>query len=136
MIDQPVRNIITLILAFTGLVSLFIWFLRESTYQPLLKKSVTAFLAISILVALAILRIEGVSGDLVPQFAFRWQARRDALLPSAATIAKQTTNKNVSLGWDATADDFPCFLGPAGTASIDGIEVDTNWEANPPKCHS
>ena len=134
VIDQAVRNIITLILAFTGLVSLFVWFLRESTFQPLLKKSVTAFLVISILAALAVLRIEGVSGDLVPQFAFRWQARRDALLPSAATIAKQTTNKNVSLGWDATADDFPCFLGPAGTASIDGIEVDTNWEANPPKC--
>ncbi len=134
VIDQAVRNIITLILAFTGLVSLFVWFLRESTFQPLLKKSVTAFLTTSILVALAVLRIEGVSGDLVPQFAFRWQARRDALLPSAAIIAKQTTNKNVSLGWDATADDFPCFLGPAGTASIDGIEVDTNWEAKPPKC--
>jgi outer membrane protein assembly factor BamB len=89
---------------------------------------------ISVLLALAVLRIEGVSGDLVPQFAFRWQARRDSLLPSAAAIAKQTTNKNVSSGWTATANDFPCFLGPEGTASIDGIEVDTNWEANPPKC--
>jgi outer membrane protein assembly factor BamB len=134
VIDQAVRNIITLILTFTGLVSLFIWFLRESTFRPLVKKSVTAFLVISVLLALAVLRIEGVSGDLVPQFAFRWQARRDSLLPSAAAIAKQTTNKNVSSGWTATANDFPCFLGPEGTASIDGIEVDTNWEANPPKC--
>ena len=134
VIDQAVRNIITLILAFTGLVSLFIWFLRESTFQPRVKKSVTAFLVISVLLALALLRIDGVSGDLVPQFAFRWQARRDALLPSAATIAKQTTNKNVSSGWTATSDDFPRFLGPEGTASLDGIELDTNWKANPPQC--
>ena len=134
VIDQAVRNIITLILAFTGFVSLFIWFLRESTFQPRAKKSVTSFVVISVLLALALLRIDGVSGDLVPQFAFRWQARRDALLPSAAAIAKQTTNKNVSSGWQATSDDFPHFLGPEGTASLDGIELDTNWQANPPQC--
>ena len=134
VIDQAVRNIITLILAFTGFVSLFIWFLRESTFQPRAKKSVTSFVVISVLLALALLRIDGVSGDLVPQFAFRWQARRDALLPSAAAIAKQTTNKNVSSRWQATSDDFPHFLGPEGTASLDGIELDTNWQANPPQC--
>ncbi len=134
VIDQAVRNIITLILAFTGLVSLFIWFLRESTFQPRVKKTVTTCLIISILLCLAVFRIEGVSGDLVPQFAFRWRARRDSLLPSAATIAKQTNRKNVSFGWTATVDDFPRFLGPEGTASLDGIEIDMEWKTNPPQC--
>ena len=40
----------------------------------------------------------------------------------------------MSSEWTATADDFPCFLGPEGTASLDGVELDTNWQANPPQC--
>ena len=134
VIDHAVRNIITLILVFTGLVSLLIWFLKESTFAPRVKKTVAVFLVLSIIFALASLRIEGVSGDLVPEFAFRWQARRDSLLPSAATLAYQSSNKNMSSEWTATADDFPCFLGPEGTASLDGVELDTNWQANPPQC--
>ncbi|NBP88817.1 MAG: hypothetical protein EBU59_10005, partial [Planctomycetia bacterium] len=78
VIDQAVRNIITLILAFSGLMAVFIWFLRESRYRPTVKRGVTASLVALILLALAVLRIERVSGDLVPQFAFRWQARKDA----------------------------------------------------------
>ena len=134
VIDHAVRNIITLILVFTGLVSLLIWFLKESTFAPRIKKSVAGFLVFSIILALAILRIEGVSGDLVPEFAFRWQARRDSLLPSAATLAHQSSNNNMSSEWTATADDFPRFLGPEGTASLDGVELDRNWQANPPQC--
>ncbi|MCK4684121.1 MAG: hypothetical protein KAT44_04115, partial [Pirellulales bacterium] len=134
VIDHAVRNIITLILVFTGLVSLLIWFLKESTFAPRVKKTVAVFLVLSIIFALASLRIEGVSGDLVPEFAFRWQARRDSLLPSAATLAHQSSNNNMSSEWTATADDFPRFLGPEGTASLDGVELDTNWQANPPQC--
>ena len=38
VIDQAVRNIITLILSFTGCMSLFIWFIRESDFRPIVKK--------------------------------------------------------------------------------------------------
>ena len=134
VIDQAVRNIITLILAFTGCVSLFIWFIRESDFQTVVKKRGTVGLVTLIILALAVLRIERVSGDLVPQFAFRWQARSDALLPPAATIANRTNNQKTSSIWNASPDDSPCFLGPQGTASIDGIEIDTTWSRHPPRC--
>ena len=134
VIDQAVRNIITLILAFTGCVSLFIWFIRESDFQTVVKKRGTVGLVALIILALAVLRIERVSGDLVPQFAFRWQARSDALLPPAATIANRTNNQKASSIWNASPDDSPCFLGPQGTASIDGIEIDTTWSRHPPRC--
>ena len=134
VIDQAVRNIITLILAFTGCVSLFIWFIRESDFQTVVKKRGTVGLVALIILALAVLRIERVSGDLVPQFAFRWQARSDSLLPPAATIANRTNNQKASSIWNASPDDSPCFLGPQGTASIDGIEIDTTWSRHPPRC--
>ena len=131
VIDQAVRNIITLILAFSGLMAVFIWFLRESRYRPTVKKGVTASLVALILLALAVLRIERVSGDLVPQFAFRWQARKDALLPSAATVARQATAP--AGDWKAGPDDFPQFLGPNGTGSLPALAIDAAWASRPPR---
>ena len=131
VIDQAVRNIISLILAFSGLMVVFIWFLRESQYRPTIKKGVTAGLIVTALLAVAVLRIERVSGDLVPQFAFRWQAHRDTMLPSAATIARQATA--IAGDWKARGEDFPQFLGPEGTGCLPTLAIDTDWESRPPR---
>lgn len=131
VIDQAVRNIITLILAFSGLMAVFVWFLRESQYRPVIKKGVSAGLIAVILLAVAVLRVERVSGDLVPQFAFRWQAHRDTMLPSAATIARQATT--TSSDWTAQPGDFPRFLGPEGTSCLPSLSIDTDWESHPPR---
>ncbi|NDH95261.1 MAG: hypothetical protein EBZ13_12180, partial [Planctomycetia bacterium] len=131
VIDQAVRNIITLILAFSGLVSLLIWFLRESDHSPRLKKGVASGLAAAVLIAVALLRIERVSGDLVPEFAFRWQASRDTMLPSAAAAARATSQAGST--WTATAGDFPRFLGPNGNASLPDVAIGSDWQTNPPR---
>ncbi len=133
VVDQAVRNIITLILAFSGLVVVYVWFLRESGHSRSLKKGVSIGLAALILVALAALRIERVSGDLVPQFAFRWQPRRDALLPSATSAARQAGALNAASPWVETAADFPCFLGPTGTNRLVNVEIATDWNDTPPR---
>ena len=131
VVDQAVCNIITLILAFSGLVSLLIWFLRESGHSPTLKKGVASGLAVAVLLAIALLRIERVSGDLVPEFAFRWRASHDTLLPSAAAIARGTGQS--AAGWTATPGDFPQFLGPAGNASLPDVTIGTDWQTDPPQ---
>jgi len=133
VVDQAVRNIITLILAFSGLVVVYVWFLRESGHSRNLKKGVSFGLVAVTLIALAVLRIERVSGDLVPQFAFRWQARRDALLPSAASVARRATTPTTTTPWVKTVADFPCFLGPAGTNCIADADIATAWTDTPPR---
>jgi hypothetical protein len=40
IVDQAVRNIITLILCFSALMSLMVWFLRESGHAPAVKRAV------------------------------------------------------------------------------------------------
>jgi hypothetical protein len=67
IVDQAVRNIITLILCFAGLMSLLIWFLRESDHGKPLKQMVLGGLLGAVVVAAGTLRIERVSGDLVPE---------------------------------------------------------------------
>lgn len=129
IIDQAVRNIITLILCFSALVSLLLWFARESGHPTWLKQSVCGALLGAVVVAAGMLRVERVSGDLVPEFNWRWAPSRDRQLSPAATpLAGQA-----AAPWAATPDDFPQFLGPDGQLGSDRIALDPDWTARPPR---
>ena len=127
VIDGAVRNIITLILAFAALVSVVLWFLRESAHPASRKRALGYTLLGLVAAGLATLRIERVSGDLVPQFRFAWQKSRDTLL--ARPDAKGAAGREAAVPWQASRDDFPRFLGPAGDASLPASAPvpETDW---------
>jgi len=128
IVDQAARNIISLILCFAALVSGVLWFLRESGHSPALKRLVGYGLVAGVTLAAASLRIERVSGDLVPELRPRWLPARDRLLPPV------TAGGEAGRPWDPTPGDYPRFLGPAGGAAIDGPTLDPDWSARPPAC--
>lgn len=132
IVDQAVRNIITLILCFSALVSLLVWFVRESGHPTWLKQSVFGALLGAVVVAAGMLRIERVSGDLVPEFNWRWAASRDQQL-AAVPGPDPGQAAAVAAPWETTPDDFPRFLGPDGRLGIDGVELDPDWAAKPPR---
>ena len=127
IVDQAVRNIITLILCFAALVSLVLWFLRESGHAAWLKRTVGYGLLAAVMLAVGTLRIERVSGDLIPEFRLRWMPARDRLLPQVAA------GREAAGSWEPTPADYPRFLGPAGTAAVDGPVLDPDWGARPPR---
>ncbi len=129
IIDQAVRNIIMLILGFCGLLSLVVWFLRESGYSLMAKRGLGYGLLLTIVVMVALLRIERVSGDLVPELRLRWMPSRDRLLPPAKVAAQATPAGS----WKPTPGDFPRFLGPHGSTSLDGPVLDRDWAHRPPQ---
>lgn len=134
VVDQAVRNIITLILCFSGLVAVLLWFLRESGHETRLKKAVLAGLLGIVALAATVLRIERVSGDLVPEFAFRWNPSRDRLLPrQTLTDRPLQTDAAAAVSWEPAAGDFPEFLGPAGGCGLDRPTLDPDWSAKPPQ---
>ena len=134
IVDQAVRNIITLILGFSGLMTLVIWFIRESGHSPAMKRAVVGGLLAAVAVGVAVLRIERVSGDLVPEFAFRWSPPRDRLLSTKPAVAGAAAGGEAIGGpWTATPRDFWRFLGPDGTASIESPALDPDWQARPPR---
>lgn len=143
IVDQAVRNIITLILAFAGLVSLLLWFVRESGHALWLRQGLLGALLGLVVVAVGTLRIERVSGDLVPEFTWRWAPARDRRLearpaggPAADTAPAAVPggdSRAAAPAWEATADDFPRFLGPAGSCSLEGPALDPDWAARPPR---
>jgi outer membrane protein assembly factor BamB len=133
VVDQAVRNIITLILAFAALVSLVLWFVRESGHAPALKQMVFGGLLGLVVVAAGVLRIERVSGDLVPEFNWRWAPSRDRLLPKPEQGEANPRQADAAGAWAASAQDFPRFLGPAGDAGLPGPALVADWQATPPR---
>jgi outer membrane protein assembly factor BamB len=135
IVDQAVRNIITLILSFSALVSLVLWFVRESGYSAAVKRGLVGAILATVALAAAVLRIERVSGDLVPEFAFRWSPPRDALLPRAAAPRPAVGDPTAVAAdpWQSAPGDFWRFLGPDGTASVESPTLDPDWEARPPR---
>ena len=129
IVDAAVRNIITLILGFSAVMSVLIWFLVESGHPWRLKRAVGLGLLGIVAAACAIFRIERVSGDLVPQLVFRWSPSRDRLLPQVAP-AKAAVE---AAAWAETPGDFPRFLGPTGSGSLEGPILDPAWESRPPE---
>ncbi|MFM8890691.1 MAG: PQQ-binding-like beta-propeller repeat protein, partial [Planctomycetia bacterium] len=132
VVDQAVRNIITLILCFAGLVSVMVWLVRESGHTRAVKRAVVGGLLGAVGLAALAVRIERVSGDLVPEFAWRWRPSRDRLLPAATTAPPPAADAGIS--WPAvSAGDFPRFLGPAGDGVLESPVLDADWAARPPR---
>jgi outer membrane protein assembly factor BamB len=129
IVDQAVRNIISLILVFAALVSLLLWFVRESGHATALKQMVLGGLLGSVVLAAGMLRIERVSGDLVPEFVWRWAPPRDRLLATRPVAAPAAG----APAWEPTSADFPRFLGPAGDLCLTEPLLDADWAARPPR---
>ena len=132
IVDGAVRNIITLILAFSALMSAVLWFVRESGHPSTWKRGLAFGLLGLVALGLATLRIERVSGDLVPEFRWAWQKSRDTLLARPAATPPQVS---ATAPWQPAAHDFFRFLGPAGDASLppSAPALDPAWKKNPPR---
>jgi hypothetical protein len=111
VVDGAVRNIITLILCFSALMSAVLWFVRESGHSSAWKRGLAFGLLGLVALGLATLRIERVSGDLVPEFRWAGQKSRDTLLARPAATPPQVS---ATAPWQPAPHDFFRFLGPAG----------------------
>ena len=120
-------NVASLVLSLVASVTLLVWFLRRSGYSATLRRTVGWSLLVILLVLVAVLRIERVSGDLVPSFAWRWQARPDRAIAPATALGGLVDLSTT------TEDDFPQFLGPERNAVLSDIHLQTDWERYPPR---
>ena len=126
-LEQANLNVTMFVLGLVAMTTLVVWFLGFNAYSPGLRWSVAGILVFCLAAAITCVRIEQVSGDLVPKFAFRWQPHADQRLAKpvadAAAVDLQTT----------TPDDFPQFLGPRRDARLTGVRLNRDWQANPPR---
>ena len=113
-----------------GTILLFLWFVFLGPVRRKVRVVVGLAGLLSIAAAFLLFRIERVSGDIVPKFAFRFSPRPDELLPNAAQAAESGAVADLK---DTTPDDWPQFLGPNRLATLPEVTFDRDWEAHPPK---
>lgn len=124
---RNMRSIGTGLIAFLLLV---LWWLLLSRARWTLRLAGFVGLLALLGAGKAMFRLKGVSGDLMPIFEPRWAK---AAAPAASTNGVPAAAAGTTVKSGVKRADFPQFLGPARTAIIDGIALDPDWAAHPPK---
>ncbi len=84
--------------------------------------------AVIVLAGSSLVRVDRVSGRMVPKFVWRWAPKPDQLL-GAPVIARGAPVDLKS----TTPEDFPQFLGPGRNLVLTGIALERDWAAHPPR---
>ncbi len=128
--DHAYANIATVVLCLVAAVVLAVWFFFRSGYSWLsrLLAAVGGAAVVGLLVFL--FPIERLSGELVPIFGYRFSAEPDRLLKIPPADAAENVHVDLRT---TTKDDFPGFLGPHGSESVDGVALARNWTERPPE---
>jgi len=115
-------------LALSGFL-LFAWFVFFSPASRGTRRIVGIVGVLVIVLAVASLRLDGVSGDIHPQFAWRWSPRPHSAVPTL----EQSPPGLVADLTARTPQDSPEFLGPGRHATFDGIHLARDWQAAEPR---
>lgn len=117
--DKIISSFAALLFA---MLLLLLWVLLFSRMRWRLRLAIVGGVVMLVIGASAVLRIRGVSGDLVPIIAWRWSGEPMALEPGG-----------VAVGDLADSRDFPQFQGPTRDGNVPGVRLATDWIARPPR---
>lgn len=131
--DHAVANMIALSLGGLAAITLLLWFVFLSGYGKRLRVA-TAIVCLVVAGALAALfRVDRVSGELLPAFAFRFSPKPDQRLTTPwpdglASAPRPTVDLRTTGPWD-----FPEFLGPGRCVAASGVRLARDWQRRPPR---
>ncbi|HEX6883348.1 MAG TPA: PQQ-binding-like beta-propeller repeat protein [Planctomycetota bacterium] len=121
--DRGMSNVFTgLWLVLSGL-ALLVWFLRRRSLARGLRLGVAGGVGLLLALVLQLVRVTGVSGEMLPRFAWRWSEPPAAAPERRATIALAPPGP----------DDFPGFLGPRRDNAVPAARLARDWSATPPR---
>jgi outer membrane protein assembly factor BamB len=125
--DHAFANIATWILSFSSFVILAVWFNFRSGFSRRCKLWTLAGFLAGLAALVVLFRIERLSGELSPTFAFRFSAKSDRLLqpPDEATSESEPKEKIDLLA--TTENDFPQFLGPGRNERVENVKLARPW---------
>ena len=131
--DHVFDNFAVLFLGIIAVSTLAVWFLFFSGYGWRLRLLVLAGVVSAVSLFAVLFRIERLSGELIPIFAYRFSLKPDQRLqpPLAGTFAG-ADKASVDLR-TTTEYDFPQFLGPRRSASVEHVRLARNWTDRPPE---
>jgi outer membrane protein assembly factor BamB len=131
--DHGFANIVTLLLGFIAVATMAVWFLFFSGYGWRSRLLVIAGVVATVSLLAVLFRVERLNGELIPSFAYRFSLKSDQRLqpPPPGTF---TGADKASVDLRTTTEyDFPQFLGPRRSDSVEHVRLARNWTDRPPK---
>jgi len=122
--DRGMSNVVTGVLLIAAALGLLCSFAFRRSIPRRRRLAVLGALAVVLASVAATVRVEGVSGELIPDLVWRSRARA----PGAPAAARS----GLTLGAPASSD-FPAFLGPRRDNRVAEVELARDWNARPPR---
>ncbi len=119
--DRNLRTVIVLLIAF---FSLLLWVPFGSGWRP--RARWTVFIGTIVIIALCrfTLRIQGVTGDLIPIVEWRWKK-------SPTIVVQKMSSPDASTA--TLTNNYPQFLGPNRDGVLRGPPLARDWKQSPPQ---
>lgn len=116
------RNLISYEIGLVVCGALLIWWLFLSRVRVAVRLRVLGWLLVMDLILVALVKITGVTGDLIPIFDWRWRMQVEAAPSSAAKLSAKVPHT-----------DFPQFYGPGRNGVLAGPRLASDWAQHPPQ---
>jgi outer membrane protein assembly factor BamB len=124
------KNVQTILILVVSLGLLAIWACLLSRLARRVRWTCAGAALLAVVAGAALIRVRGVTGDLIPILEFRWSAGGEPERgPSASGAATADPGGGVPIG----PHDFPGFLGAGRDAVVRGVRLARDWNATPPR---
>ena len=147
LLDHAIANVLTWILAIVAAIVLLVWFSLLSGYAKAVRMGTLAGCLAAVGGFVGLFRVDHLSGELVPTYALRFSPKPDQRLappdrqkaqpgrPMARLEAGDAAGKKkLAAEMDTATDlDFPQFLGPDRSASVEHVRLARDWAARLPR---
>ena len=118
----------TISVSIVTVLALLIWWLFFSRTSLKTRLLVFAVFLLVFASSVGLLRVGGVSGDMVPILTWRWVERS-----GMNTIVPDTFLHDIDSAPSSSIEDYPQFLGPDRNAVLPGIPISRDWSKRPPR---
>ncbi len=127
-LDGGIKTMIFLASALVTGFNLLVWLMFFSRLGGKVRLLVPAAVVGVLVLGVLSLRVESVSGDIVPKLVWRWRPKHDAAL--IESLAQRSDAVDLTR---TTPHDFPQFLGPERNGRLKDVGLARDWTAQPPK---
>ena len=117
--DRQMQVMPTILVCSIGSILLCLWFFAFSRTSRTIRLRGLSILILLIILTVSLFQIRGFTGDLAPKIEWRWSS------VTSISMSGQSS--------DGPDIDYPQFLGPHRNATLEGIELESDWSQHPPK---
>ena len=125
--SQVFYTVLLLILSF---LLMLVWLLFLSRLRWKIRLLAFSAIVLILFLSVALFRVKGFSGDLVPLLEWRWDGHAaESLMGETATVPPFPPAGGGIKG----GKDYPQFLGPHRNGTVQGIKLARDWSERPPQ---